>query len=140
MTNPTVEITDPSPDELKAAGDADKPPCQRRSKAQEAPQPEPAPEPAPAEKPAPAPTPEDWRGLGVKEWSKHTAADYMDYLRRWTTAMAMAGGGPTYAVELRNRYVAERDIRNNLGTPLETAEQDEAKQLAAAAYKQLGGA
>jgi hypothetical protein len=132
----------PTADEVRDMTEVSKPPRQARRKAQDAPQPEPAPEPPPAEKPAPAPNggAPDWRGLGTKVWATLTGENYMAYLRKWTTAMAMAGGGPTYAVELRNRFVAERDIRNNLGTPLDAAQQDEAKQIAAAAYKQLGGA
>jgi hypothetical protein len=134
--NPTLPSGAPAPQ------DAAKPPRQARRKAQDAPQPEPASESPPANKPAPAPNggAQDWRGLGTKVWATLTGENYMAYLRKWTTAMAMAGGGPTYAVELRNRYVAERDIRNNLGTPLDAVQQDEAKQIWAAAYKQLGGA
>jgi hypothetical protein len=131
----------PTADEVRDMTEVSKPPRQARSKVQDAPQPEPASEPPPANKPAPAPNggAQDWRGLGTKVWATLTGENYMAYLRKWTTAMAMAGGGPTYAVELRNRYVAERDIRNNLGTPLNADQQDEAKQIAAAAYKQLGG-
>lgn len=116
-----------------------KPPRQRRSKATDEPSPEPAPEATAPEKPALTSLPADWRPLGAKEWAKRTATEYLDYLRRWTFEMGKAGGGPTYAVELRNRFVAERDVRNNLGTPLDAKQLDEAKKIAADAYKQLGG-
>lgn len=161
LTNPAVEITDPSQDELAASKETaqsvaassvdefDEPvaetpqPRQARRKAQDEPKPEPAPKPAPAPKAAAAPAAGDWRKLGAKGCAKHTGAEYLDYLRGWTGTIVDAAAGTvslSAAEDLRSRFIAERDVRNNLGTMLDADQLAEAKQVASAAYKRLGGA
>lgn len=86
---------------------------------------------APESKAAPAAP--DWRTMESKALIRQTGAGYLDYLRAWT----MVFGGT--AMELRDRYGAERAVRNGLGTPLNADQLAQAKDIAAAAFRRLGG-
>ena len=63
-------------------------------------------------------------------------ADYIAYLWKWTEAWAKWGQDPN---GLRDRYMAERDIRNRLGTAMDQKQLAEAKAIAAGAFGRLGG-
>lgn len=121
-----------------AAPKPPKPPRQPRKRAQDAPKPADAPTQPEAENASPAPNTGllDWRGLDAKALVKKTGADYILYLLMWTNAAVDFKSVPE---SIRTRYNGERDIRNNLGTPLDANQSAEAKQIAAEAYKKLGG-
>jgi hypothetical protein len=124
------------------------PPSAKRSRARPRPTPrqphaeaagEPKAEAAPKqpepEKASPAPNP----ALAVtleQPWAKLGPADYIAYLWKWTEAWVTWAQDPN---GLRDRYMAERDIRNNLGTAMDQKQLAEAKAIAAGAFSRLGG-
>jgi hypothetical protein len=114
---------------------AAKPPRQARRKAQGEPKPAEPAKATPAEKANPAPNP----ALAVtleQPWAKLGPADYIAYLWKWTEAWVTWAQDPN---GLRDRYMAERDIRNNLGTAMDQKQLAEAKAIAAGAFNRLGG-
>lgn len=120
------------------APDTPKPPRQPRKKPQDEPKAAKAATQPEAEKSSPAQNvdPEDWSKLDAKALAKKTGKDYLVYLVEWTT-FAVGFKRPAHTVTLR--FDGERNIRNNLGITLNQGQWAEAKQIAAEAYKKLGG-
>jgi hypothetical protein len=130
LTNPADEITDPPLEELAA-----EPPRQARRKPAGEPKAEPAsyqPEPDKARLgPNPA------LGIALEQpWIKKTVANYIDYLERWVEAWAKWGQDPN---GLRDRFSAERTIRNGLGEKMTDKQLAQCRATAAGAFARLGG-
>lgn len=125
--------TAPAPAAKPAAGRRPRPvPPQARAAAAGEPKAEVAPKAAPAPKAAQEGNPA--AGIVLADPIRRTAGEYLDYLRKWTAAFV---GDP---IALRDRYsTSDRTIRNALGTPLNDDEFKEAKAIALAAFKRLGG-
>ncbi len=131
LTNPANEITDPSPEKLASA----RLPRQARGKPADGPKAEPVPKQPEAAKTSPGPNP----ALGValeQPWIKRTPADYVTYLWQWTEAWTKWGQDP---IGLRDRFSAERTIRNGLGLRMDDKQLAECKAIAAGAFAKLGG-
>ena len=123
----------PPPEQPPAA----KPPRQARRKAQDTPEPAPVSASPPDEKASPAPNP----ALGIafgkpREWITRTGEEYQAYLRQWTEAWEAWGQDPD---GLRDRYAAERTIRNALSAPMDESMLQACKAIATEAFKKLGG-
>lgn len=112
-----------------------KPPRQTRRKAASEPEPAPVVSQLPAEKASPAPNPALVITL-EQPWAKRSPVDYIAYLWAWTEAWAKWGQDPN---GLRDRYMAERDIRNKLLPAMDEKQLAEAKAIAAGAFSRLGG-
>jgi hypothetical protein len=132
----TGEVFDAKVDsERRDADDPPELPRQARRKPADAPKPEPAPKQPEPKKASPGPNP----ALGIaleQPWIKRTVADYMDYLERWVEAWAKWGQDP---IGLRDRFSAERTIRNGLAEKMTDKQLAQCKATAAGAFARLGG-
>lgn len=135
--HPLDEDPPPVDDDDDVPIPAPKLPRQPRKKAQDVPKGVEASTQPEAEKASPAPDvePEDWSKLDAKALAKKTGQGYIEYLMRWTDITVAVLGDPT---ALWKRYESERNVRNNLGTPLDSTQSVEAKHIALEACKKLG--
>lgn len=69
-------------------------------------------------------------------WIKKTGEHYETYLRQWVGAWVEWGQDPG---GIRDRYAAERTIRNALSTPMDEEQLKACKAIAMEAFKKLGG-
>jgi hypothetical protein len=130
LTNPANEITDPSPEELAAY-----PSRQAPRKPAGEPKPEPAPKQPEPEKASPGPNPS--LGIALEQpWIKKTPVDYIAYLWAWTEMWVKWGQDP---IGLRDRFAAERTIRNGLGGKMDDKQLAECKAIASGAFARLEG-
>jgi hypothetical protein len=72
----------------------------------------------------------------AQPWIKKRTADYEAYLQQWTAAWVAYGQDPN---GLRDRYGAERTIRNSLGDKVDQETLMRWKDIATEAFKKLGG-
>jgi hypothetical protein len=111
------------------------PPRQARRETAGEPKPEPAPRQPEPEKASPGPNP----ALAIaleQPWIKKSVADYILYLERWVEAWAKWGQDP---LGLRDRFSAERTIRNGLAEKMTDKQLAQCKATAAGAFARLGG-
>lgn len=112
-------------------------PRQALAEAANEPEPDPVASQPPAEKASPAPNP----ALGIafgkqKEWITRAGEEYEAYLRQWTEAWVAWGHDPN---GLRDRWHAERTIRNALSKPMDAPQFDVCKAVAMEAFQKIGG-
>jgi hypothetical protein len=111
------------------------PPRQARREPAGEPKPEPAPRQPEPEKASPGLNP----ALSIaleQPWIKKSVADYILYLERWVDAWAKWGQDP---LGLRDRFSAERTIRNGLAEKMTDKQLAQCKATAAGAFARLGG-